>query len=424
MARVLDPRQLRDDLEGVRENCRRRHCEVDLDGIAGLDERRRVLQGELDAVRRQRNELARAIGGRKPDDAERERGRALKQREGELDRELQAATAEQRELWLQLPNLTHPDVPNGAGEDDNVERRRSGEPTHFDFEPLDHVELAKLHDLIDFDAGARVVGQKFYYLKNEMVLLEQALIRYALDHLRARGFVLFQTPDLARTEIAEGMGFNPRGEETQIYSIEGQPLVLVGTAEITLGGLHRDQILDPETLPLRYCGLSHCYRTEAGAHGRAGRGLYRVHQFTKIEMFTFTHPDDSDAMLEELVEIEEELFRGLELPTRVMEICTGDLGAPKWRSYDLEAWMPGRGDGGSYGEVTSASNCTDYQARRLGVRFRDPVSGRARFVHMLNGTAIAMTRAPIALLENHQRADHSIRIPEALRPYTGFDQIG
>ncbi|MFQ5698491.1 MAG: serine--tRNA ligase [Myxococcota bacterium] len=421
---MLDPRLIREDLEAVRQNCRRRHCTVDLDRIAGLDERRRVLRGELDEVRRQRNALARALKRRKPEEAERERGRELKEREGELDRQLQAATREQHELWSQLPNLTHPEVPSGAGEEDNVERRRHGEPPRFDFDPLDHVELAELHDLIDFEAGARVVGQKFYYLKNEMVLLEQALIRYALDRLRARGFVLFQTPDLARTEIAEGMGFQPRGEETQIYSIEGEPLVLVGTAEITLGGLHRDQILDTTSLPLRYCGLSHCYRTEAGAHGRAGRGLYRVHQFTKVEMFAFTHPDASDAMLEELVEIEEELFRGLELPTRVMEICTGDLGAPKWRSYDLEAWMPGRGVGGSYGEVTSASNCTDYQARRLGVRFRDPDSGRTRFVHMLNGTAIAMTRAPIALLENHQQADHSIRIPEALRPYTGFDQIG
>jgi seryl-tRNA synthetase len=398
--------------------------EVDLDQLVALDEARRSAQVELDGLRRRRNELAASLKGRRPSDAERQEGRELKASEATLDERLTSAAAELAALQARIPNLTHPDVPDGAGEADNVEVRRSGEPTRFDFEPLDHVALAEKHDLIDFEAGTRVTGQKFYFLKNEMVLLEQALVRYALDVMRARGFDLYQTPDLARTEVSDAMGFNPRGEETQVYSIENQDLVLVGTAEITLGGLHRDEILDAAALPLRYCGLSHCYRTEAGAHGRAGRGLYRVHQFTKVEMFAFTRPDESDAMLEEFVSIEEELFRGLEIPVRVVEICSGDLGAPKWRSFDLEGWMPGRTEGGSWGEVTSASNCTDYQARRLNVRFRDPDSRRPRFVHMLNGTALAMTRAPIALLENHQRADGSIEIPKALRPYTGFDRIG
>jgi seryl-tRNA synthetase len=421
---VLDLRFIRENPEAVAENCRRRRADVDLDRLMALDEARRGTQVELDGVRRRRNELAASLKGRRPSDAERQEGKDLKAQESSLEERLSGISTELVPLQAELPNMTHPDVPDGAGEEDNVEVRRSGEPTRFDFEPLDHVALAEKHDLIDFEAGARVTGQKFYFLKDEMVLLEHALVRYALEVLRGHGFRLFQTPDLARTEVCDAMGFNPRGEETQVYSIQGQDLVLVGTAEITLGGLHRDEILDADRLPLRYCGLSHCYRTEAGAHGRATRGLYRVHQFTKVEMFAFTETHQSDAMLEELVSIEEELFRGLEIPFRVMEICTGDLGAPKWRSYDLEAWMPGRSEGGSWGEVTSASNCTDYQARRLNVRYRDPDSGRPRFAHMLNGTALAMSRAPIALLENHQRADGSIGIPEALRPYTGFDRIG
>jgi seryl-tRNA synthetase len=269
-----------------------------------------------------------------------------------------------------------------------------------------------------------VTGQKFYYLKNELVLLEQALVRFALETLRARGFALFQTPDLARAEIAEGLGFAPRGSESNIYSVADTDLVLVGTAEITLGGLHQGEILEAERLPLRYCGLSHCFRTEAGAAGRATRGLYRVHQFTKVEMFLVAHPDESEALHAELLEIEEALFRALEIPYRVVDVCSGDLGAPAQRKFDIEAWMPGRGEGGAWGEVTSASNCTDYQARRLGVRFRDPASGGVRFCHLLNGTAIAVPRTLIALLENHQRADGTIAIPAALVPYAGFDRIG
>jgi seryl-tRNA synthetase len=421
---VLDLRFIRENLDAVRENCEKRRVPMDLEALVELDERRRSLIAEQQELRERRNQLAREMKGQKPSDAERELGKQLKSREGPLSEELEKTERELRELQSEIPNMTHPDVPIGAGEEDNPELRRFGEPPQFDFTPLDHVALAEKHDLIDFKAGSRVAGAKFYFLKNEMVLLEQALVRFALDRVREHGFSLLQTPDLARSEVAAGMGFNPRGEETQVYSIADHDLVLVGTAEIPLGGLHRDEILDADALPLRYCGLSHCFRTEAGAHGRAGRGLYRVHQFTKVEMFAFTHPDDSDATLEELVSIEEELLRALEIPHRVMEICTGDLAAPKWRSYDVEAWMPGRAEGGDWGEVTSASNCTDYQARRLGVRFRDPETGKTRLVHMLNGTAIAMTRTPIALLENHQRPDGSIEIPQALRPYTGFDRIG
>ncbi len=421
---MLDLRFIRENLDAVRANCARRQVEVDLERLVALDDRRRALAAEQQELRERRNALARDIKGRKPSDEERDLGRELKQRDTQLEPELRGVADELLALQMQVPNMTHPDVPTGRSDEDSRELRVVGELPRFDFAPKDHLALGEQHDLLDFESAARVTGQKFYYLKNELVLLEQALVRYVLGFLRDHGFTLFQTPDLARTEVAEGLGFNPRGEETQVYSVANEDLVLIGTAEITLGGLHRDEIMDEESLPRRYSGLSHCFRTEAGAAGRAGKGLYRVHQFTKVEMFAFAHPDSSEALHEEFVEIEEEIFKALEVPFRVVDVCTGDLGAPAYRKYDLEAWMPGRGKSGDWGEITSTSNCTDYQARRLGVRFRDSKSGKPRFVHMLNGTAIAVSRALIALLENNQRADGSIEIPKVLLTYDGFDRIG
>jgi seryl-tRNA synthetase len=421
---VLDLRFIRENLEAVRRNCAERCVEIDLDRLAVLDDEHRKLGQEQQGVRERRNALARDLKGRKPEDAERTLGRELKEREAQLEERIRAAAAELGALHARVPNMSHPQVPVGRDEAANRELRVRGKLPEFAFAARDHVALAELHDLVDFESAAKVTGQKFYYLKNELVLLEHALVRFALDRLRARGFTLFQTPDLARAEIAEGLGFSPRGSESNIYSVADTDLILVGTAEITLGGLHQGEILDAARLPLRYCGLSHCFRTEAGAAGRAGKGLYRVHQFTKVEMFVVAHPDDSEALHAELVEIEEELFSALEVPYRVVDVCSGDLGAPAQRKFDLEAWMPGRGEGGSWGEITSASNCTDYQARRLGVRFRDAQTGQTRFCHLLNGTAIAASRAIIALLENHQRADGSIALPAALVPYAGFDRIG
>ncbi len=421
---MLELRYIRENVKAIRRNCRDRNLEIDLDRLLELDELRRSLIAEQQTVRERRNQLSKEMTGRKPSNDERAGGRELKEREAQLEEELRSALAELEGLHAQVPNVTHPDVPVGRDDEDNVELRRSGEPTRFDFEPKDHVELGVLHELIDFEAGARVAGQNFYFPKNEMVILEQSIVRFALDVMREKGFTLFQTPDVARSEIADGLGYNPRGAETNIYSLADTDLILVGTAEITLGGLHAGEILDAERLPLRYCGLSHCFRVESGAHGRASRGLYRVHQFTKVEMFAFCTPEQSEAMHEEFVGIEEEIFTALEIPFRVVDVCTGDLGAPAYRKYDLEAWMPGRGEGGAWGEITSTSNCTDYQARRLGVRYRDPRTGRPRFCHMLNGTVVALSRAPVALLENFQQADGSIHIPKVLVPYTGFDRIG
>ena len=323
-----------------------------------------------------------------------------------------------------IPNLTHPAAPIGADDKANLEIRRGKTPLpKFNFKPLDHVQLAEKLDLIDFESGAKVAGHGFYFLKNEAVLLELAMQRYAVDLLMREGFTPTITPDLARNEILQGIGFTPRGPETQIYSIADSDLSLVATAEITLGGLLSDTVLEEDRLPLKFCGISHCYRTEAGAHGRATRGLYRVHQFTKIEMFAFTLPDKSDAMLDYLCELECRIFDGLGIPYRVVDTATGDLGGPAYRKFDLEAWMPGRGEAGEFGEVTSTSNCTDYQSRRLGIRYRKGTEKGTHFVHTLNGTAIAISRGLIAMLENYQLPDGSILVPEVLRQWVGKEVI-
>jgi seryl-tRNA synthetase len=422
---MLDPRSLQERRAEILESCRRRRVRADLDGAIALQERLAALQTELNEAGRRRNEHQEA-GKRKLAPAERDahtaEGRRLKEEAARLEAAAEEARRALDAALADVPNFVHPEVPDG-GEDDARELRRVGEPRRFDFAPRDHVAVAERLQGIDFEGGAKVAGQKWYFLKHDLVLLELALQRYALDALLEDGFTPFVTPDVARPEVVEGLGYNPRGPETQIYSIAGADLCLVGTAEITLGGLLADSIVEEEALPLKYAGISHCFRTEAGAHGRESRGLYRVHQFTKVEMFAFTRPEDSEAMHAHLLAIEERIFQGLELPYRVVDIAAGDLGAPAYRKYDLEAWMPGRGEGGAYGEVTSASNCTDYQARRLRVRFRRKGGKRTELVHTLNGTAVANSRAIVALLENHQRADGTVGVPKALRPYLGRDEL-
>ena len=328
--------------------------------------------------------------------------------------------AEQNAIARTIPNMTHPEAPVGPPEASREVGRGKTPVPQFDFKPLDHVALGERLGLIDFEAGARVAGHGFYFLKNEAVLLELALQRYALEVLLAEGFSPMITPDLARNEILDGIGYIPRGPETQIYSIENTDLSLIATAEITLGGWLADQVIDAEALPIKLCGVSHCFRTEAGAHGRATRGLYRVHQFTKVEMFAYTVPGESDAMLEYLKSLECRLFDGLGLAYRVIDTATGDLGGPAYRKYDLEAWMPGRNE---FGEVTSTSNCTDFQARRLNIRYKTKGEKGTRFLHTLNGTAIAISRALLAILENYQQADGSVVIPEVLRPWVGKGRI-
>ena len=421
---MLDYRFIAENLEAVKKNIADRYMKADAGAVARLFARRTDLTTGLQGLQQQRNANAAAMKGKMEDVVRSsliEEGKKLKDSIAAAEAELAAVEAELDKEARKIPNMAHPDAPVGKEDKDNLEVKRVGEPTKFDFEPQDHVKLGQDLDIIDFDSGTKVSGTKFYYLKNEGVYLELGLVRYALDILQKKGFTPFITPDVAREEILEGIGFNPRGEESNVYTLEGEDTCLVGTAEITLGGYYSNTILPKEKLPLRMAGLSHCFRREAGAAGQFSKGLYRVHQFTKLEMFVYCLPEESGRFHEELRSIEEEIFSGLEIPFRVVDTCTGDLGAPAYRKWDLEAWMPGRNNG-EWGEVTSTSNCTDYQARRLNVRYKDE-DGKNKFVHMLNGTALAVSRGIIAVLENFQQGDGSVRLPKALVPYCGFEWI-
>jgi len=428
---MLDLKFVTANVDLVKQNCVNRNVGAEIvaevDRVVALDGERKSLLTRVEDLRRRQNEVAQATG-REKDPARRAElvaeGKQLKTQGGDNDERLKALDAEIKRSLGRVPNLTHPDAPIGATEDLSVELRQVGTPRIFDFPVKDHVVLGKELDLIDFEAGGKVAGTGFYFLKNDAVLLELALQQFAITKLVRAGFIPIMTPDLARNSVLEGIGFTPRGTETQIYSVEDSDLSLIGTAEITLGGMHADEVLDEAKLPLKYVGLSHCFRTEAGAAGRASRGLYRVHQFTKVEMFAFATPETSGAIHAEILALEEAIFTELGIPYRVLDICTGDLGGPAYRKYDLEAWMPGRGTQGEYGEVTSTSDCTDYQARRLNIRSK-PTGGKGtKFVHTLNGTAIALSRALIVVLENYQRADGLVDVPQVLRPYLGKDLIG
>jgi seryl-tRNA synthetase len=419
---VLDLKFIRENAQAVEENARNRGVIVDVGLVVELASRRGELTQELNDLRQRQNQMAKSIGAEHDEEARGrliEESRAVKQQIPEREKELFDVERRLREEQLKIPNMTHPDSPIGRDDSENVEIRRWGNIPEFDFEPRDHVEIGETLGIIDFDAGAKVAGSKFYFLRGDAVLLELGLIRYAMDRLIAHGYQPTITPDLARDEALIGTGFNPRGPETQIYSVEDTDLSLVATAEITLAGSLADEILPEGDLPIRLAGLSHCFRTEAGSHGRASRGLYRVHQFTKVEMFAFTTPEQSGEVHEEMVDIEEEIFQGLGLPYRVVDICTGDLGGAAYRKYDLEAWMPGRGD---FGEVTSTSNTTDYQARRLAIRYRRQ-GGRPELLHTLNGTALAISRVLIALLEIYQQEDGTVVLPKSLVPYVGTEKL-
>ncbi len=421
---MLDIKYIRDNLQAVKANIASRNMKADPERVVKLSEQRNTIIGKVDGLRRARNDNSGNAKGPMDSHARQAlvaEGKKLKEHISSA--ELQLAEIEEqleREMLL-IPNMAHPKAPLGKEEKDNLEIKRIGEIPEFSFKPRDHVELGQLLDIIDFETGTKVSGTKFYYLKNEAVFIELGLLRYALDILSRKGFTATITPDIAREEVVRKIGFNPRGDESNIYALEDTGSCLIGTAEITLGGYYAGEMLEASQLPIKLAGISHCFRREAGAAGQYSKGLYRVHQFTKLEMFVYAHPDSSEAIHEELREIEEEIFSGLGIPFRVVDTCTGDLGAPAYRKYDLEAWMPGRGSEGGWGEITSTSNCTDYQSRRLNVRFRD---GKIKdYVHMLNGTAVANSRAIISILENFQQEDGSVVMPEALVPYLGFDKI-
>ena len=418
---MLDRRFVSDNIDLIAENCRLRGASVDVGKFAELDLLRRKLQLDIDRLNQEAGRVSKSIGKVSEDEREplKIEGRRLREEASVLQARQAEVLEESDNLLRSIPNLTHPEAPHGGEEDATEVRRGSSSIPPFAFKPRDHVELGENLKLFDFEAGSRVAGHGFYFLTNDGVLLELALQKYAIDLLMQEGFTVMTTPDVARDSILEGTGFMPRGPETQIYSISNSDLSLVATAEITLGGAMSEKVFNSDELPVKLCGISHCFRTEAGAHGRATRGLYRVHQFTKVEMFAFTAPDQSDAMHQRLLDLECKIFDGLGIPYRVVDTATGDLGGPAYRKYDLEAWMPGRGEAGEWGEVTSTSNCTDYQARRLAIRFRKPTEKGTQFVHTLNGTAVAISRAMVAILENYQQEDGSVKVPEALVSWMG-----
>ena len=419
---MLDIKFIKDKFNSVIESVTKRNVKADPKLVIELYDRRNAIQQRLDEIRNKKNDNANKMKGKRS----KEERDILIEEGKEFKTKITVLEIEERELDIQykneamkLPNLIDETVPAG-GEADSIELYKVGKIREFDFTPKDHYELGVNLNILDFESATSVSGQKFYYLKNEGALLELALINYAMNKLWKKGFTPYITPDLAKTSIIEGLGFNPRGNETNIYSIKDSDLCLIGTAEITIGGLNHNKILLEDELPLKIAGFSHCFRTEAGAAGLSTKGLYRVHQFSKVEMFIICHPNESKDFLENLRDIEEEIFKELGIPYRVLNIAAGDLGNPAYKKYDLEAWMPGRG---SYGEVTSTSNCTDYQSRRLNIRYKDN-NGKNQFVHMLNGTAIAVPRAIISILENFQNKDGSVDIPKVLVPFTGFEKIG
>jgi seryl-tRNA synthetase len=408
---VLDLKAIREDPRPFRAALARRGAGEDLDRVLALDEERRRLTVRVEALRGEQNRGAREVGSAGAG-VEREalirRLRLASDELGKLEPELRAAEEELADLAARLPNIPDPQVPDGASEEDNVEVRRWGDPPSFDFEPRDHVALGESLGLIDTDRGVRTSGARFSYLTGRAVRIQFALVQLAMEFADRNGFVPVVPPVLVRREAMLGTGFLP-ADEAQIYVTREDDLYLVGTSEVSLAALHAGEILEPGDLSRRYLGYSTCFRREAGTYGKDTRGIFRVHQFDKLEMFSFVLPEDSAEEHERLLAWEEDWVRALEIPYRVVDVCVGELGASATRKYDIEAWMPGEG---RYREITSTSNTTDFQARRLECRVRLPEGNRP--VHTLNGTLCAIGRTLIALLENGQRSDGSVALPEVL----------
>ena len=420
---MLDLRQIRAEPERAREALARRGADDRLDDLLRLDARRRELLPEIESGRARQNEANDAIAEAKRSGAGADEAiaemREVSRRVKELQAELTEVEAARDEIAAQLPNLPDPEAPDGATEEDAVVLREAGDPPEFGFEPRDHAEIGAALGLIEFEAAAKASGSRFAYLLGDLVLVELALVRWAIDLLRAEGHVPAIPPVLVREGPLFGTGFLP-GDRDQIYEIPRDDLFLAGTAEVPLAALHADQILEAERLPLRYAGFSTCFRREAGAAGKDTRGIFRVHQFDKVEMFSFVEPEASREEHERLLGLEERILAELEIPYRVVDIPVGDLGASAARKFDCEAWIPSQD---RYREVTSCSNTTDFQARRLKCRYRPADGESPRHVHTLNGTAIAVQRTLIALIENRQEPDGSFTLPSSLHPYGAPERI-
>jgi len=416
---MIDVAVLRKEPEALEVSLRRRGVEIDVAGLADLDRRRREVRASAEQLRASQKEAGASIRTLEGDAKQ-----AAIAEAGRLSELYKTQLAEADDLdeqfttqWAVLPNLTDPTAADGLTDEDNVEIKTWGTIPEF-AGAKDHVELGEVHGFLDIERAAKVSGSRFGYLLGPLVRLEFALVQYCFDMLEPHGFRPVAPPVLVREEALYGTGFFPADRE-QVYAIERDDMYLVGTSEVPLAAFHADEFLDVTALPQRYVGFSTCFRREAGTYGKDTRGIFRVHQFDKVEMFSFCHPDRSQAEHDLLLEREEALVQGLALPYRVVNVAAGDLGASAAKKYDIEAWFPGQG---RYREITSTSNTTDFQARRLKIRFKDE-DGKNRFVHTLNGTAVAIGRWLIAIVENYQQPDGSIVVPEALQRYVGFDTI-
>jgi seryl-tRNA synthetase len=412
---VLDLKLIRSDPERFKAALARRGAADTIDELLELDERRRQLLPEIESARGRRRQASEQIGTAKKagEDAAAAIAevRELKSELERMESELGEVEQQRDRIAATLPNVPHPDSPDGFTDEDAVTLREVGSPATFDFEPRDHLELAG--SMIDMEAGARTSGARFAYLKGDLVMLEFALVRWAMSLIREQGHEPVIPPVLVREEALFGTGFLP-GDRDQIYELPKDELFLAGTSEVPLASIHAGEILEADQLPIRYAGFSSCFRREAGAAGRDTRGIFRVHQFDKVEMFSFVEPDQADEEHERILAIEESILTALGLPYRVVDVAVGDLGGSAARKFDCEAWIPSQG---RYRELTSCSSTTDFQARRLSCRFRPESEAAPEFVNTLNGTAVAVGRTLIALLENHQREDGSVEIPRVLQDH-------
>lgn len=407
---MLDVKFIRDNLPLVEKSAREKGYNINVKEVLALDDRRKEELSRVEELRRRRNEIAAAMKGGKPEPKLIEEGKSVKTELLKLEKDLEKVETEYRQALKAVPNIIFDDVPLG-GEECSVEVKNWGGQKKGG---VDHLDYAVGRDWVDFERGAKVAGAKYYYLKNELALLENALIQFGIKKVLEKGFNFITVPDLVSSKVLEGTGFNPRtSDQSDEYFIEGEDLALIATAEIALTGYHMDEIIDEKDLPLMYAGLSACFRKEAGAAGKHTRGLFRVHQFNKLEMYVFCLPEKSKEMHEMILSTEEEIWQELGIPYRVINIAAGDLGAPAAKKYDVEYWSP---VDQCYRELTSCSNCTDFQARNLNIRVRRN-DGAVEVLHTLNGTAVSLARTMVAVIENYATEGGKLKVPEVLKPY-------
>ena len=411
---MLDLKLIRENAEMIKANCQRRGFPLDIDGLLALDADYRALDREVEELRARRNKLSKECAS---DPAAREEVKKIKLTLGSKETAMEGINKKMMAVLTRIPNLLAPDVPDGSDDTGNVELRKVGTIREFDFAIRDHQELGEMHDILDIARGAKVAGTGFYYWKGKGAMLAQALYFYVQQFLVKRGFTMFMTPCVAKERTLFGTGYLPFFAD-QTYNIEGEDLALIGTSEQTLVGYHADDVLDGDKLPLCYTAFTPCFRTESGSYGKASRGIFRVHQFHKVEQIVFCKPEDSPKYHDFCLQNEEDLLKSLNIPYHVVNVCVGDLGAPGYKKYDIEAWYP---TFNTYREVTSNTNLTSFQSRRLNIRYKQ--GDERDFVHTISATA-ATDRLIIAIMENYQQKDGSIEIPEVLRPFTGFDKIG